>query len=68
MASGISYRKKIDKTEEEFNMLRCTKVRKIMSTQSPLDVATNWNMHVQKWLKYYVYMKLVDREVPRNKQ
>ena len=65
IASGISYRSKTEKEPENFNSIRCTQFRKLFFGQSVLDIIANWNLVVQRWLKYYIYLKLIDRDVPR---
>ena len=31
------------------------------------ELAINWNLNVQRWLKNYVYMRLIDRNAKRGK-
>ena len=30
------------------------------------DALDNWNMTTQNWLKYYIYMRVLDRSKPRH--
>ena len=67
IASGMSYRaSKEAEPAEEYNSIRTVKIRQFEMMQSPSQAITCWNMQVQMWLKYYIYLRLVDRSLPRH--
>ena len=62
----MSYRCASDANAEEFNSIRTVKIRQFEVMQSPSQAIMSWNMQVQVWLKYYIYLRLVDRSLPRH--
>ena len=67
VASGISYRAKKDNVPEEFNSLRCGKFCAIIFLDKATNMSTQWNGSILSWMKNYIYMRLIDRTLPRNK-
>ena len=65
--SGVGYRAKTEKTPETFNAFPCVGAAKSWAAQNVFDILANWNMPTQRWLKYYVYLRLLDRNLPRGK-
>lgn len=69
VAAGMGY-KAADKEKgqvEEFNSFRQGKFCNIMFATGASELAINWNLNVQRWLKNYVYMRLIDRNAKRGK-
>ena len=67
IVSGVGYRAKTEKTPETFNAFPCVDPKKCWAAQSLFDMVSNWNMPTQRWLKYYVYLRLLNRSLPRGK-
>ena len=65
--SGIGYRAKIEKTPETFNAFPCIGAAKSWAAQSVFDIYANWNLTAARWLKYYIYLRLLDRNLPKGK-
>lgn len=65
IASGMGYKARDEKTPEEFNSIRCCKIRNFEMSLSPVEAVSSWNMRVQYWLKYYVLVRMMDRSKPR---
>ena len=61
IASGISYRPKTEKEPEEFNSLRTLQWLRFEQFISASETIGNWNIQVQSWLKYYIYMRMINR-------
>ena len=62
IASGQSYRTKSEKEPEEFNSIRTLQWLVFEQFKSASETIGAWNMQVQYWLKYYIYLRLVDRK------
>jgi lysophospholipid acyltransferase len=56
--SGFNYQKK----EDNFNRVECN-ISKIELTINPRTKIIYWNRTVHFWLKYYVYMRIIDIKV-----
>ena len=65
IASGISYKAKDEKNPEEFNSIRCMDINSFNWGSTAKDSISKWNMRTQHWLKYYVMMRFMDRDMPR---
>ena len=61
IASGLGYRAKSEKEEEEYNSIRVVKVGHYYTMRSTALGATYWNIQVHNWLKYYVMLRLINR-------
>ena len=66
IASGMGYQARTAKEPEEFNSIRCARIFDVLTMLDPAQCFTNWNMSVQRWLKYYVLLRLIDRTKPRS--
>jgi len=50
---------------ESFFTIRQIRIRVIESQYSWVGAVTSWNIQVHHWLKYYVMLRLMDRNKPR---
>ena len=67
IANGISYRAKTEKEPEEFNSIRHVKMWDFVKALTGVNIISNWNMCTQSWIKYYILMRLLDRNKPKGK-
>ena len=65
IASGISFKARQEKVAEEYNTIRSMDVTKFSISTTCKDCIGSWNMRTQHWLKYYVMMRNMDRDLPR---
>ena len=54
-----------DKKVENFNTIKQVEVWKVETSTAMLMSTSHWNMQTHHWLKYYVSMRLKDRDLPR---
>ena len=65
IATGISFKAKDEKTAEEYNSIRCMDIKGFHWGNSAKEMISHWNMRTQHWLKYYVMMRSMDRNLPK---
>lgn len=65
IATGISFKAKDEKTAQEYNSVRCMDIQCFHWGITAKDSISGWNMRTQHWLKYYVMMRSMDRNLPK---
>ena len=61
IATGLSYRPRTEKEPEEYNQYRAIEMIGFETALNGAQSATRWNCFTNRWLKYYVQMRLMDR-------
>ena len=66
IGSGMSYSEahtdyKDKKHEENYNSIRTVYLWNYHTMTIMTDGVKSWNMSIQTWLKYYVFMRIIDR-------
>ena len=65
IATGISFKAKDEKTAEEYNSIRCMDIKGFHWGNSAKEMISHWNMRTQHFLKYYVMIRMMDRNLPK---
>ena len=65
IASGISYQPKTDKTPECYNRERAVEMVNFELSLNGTQALSRWNMFTNRWLKYYIQMRLMNRSKPK---
>jgi lysophospholipid acyltransferase len=61
VASGLAYNGKDANGNDTFDRVRCISVAKFANPGDFKELIANWNVSVHLWLKYYVYLRLLDK-------
>jgi lysophospholipid acyltransferase len=59
ISSGLGFTKTKDGVD--FNHERSIDLIGILKSTNVLDSIAAWNMSINKWLKYYVYIRVIDK-------
>ena len=68
IASGLGYKAATEDQPESFNNIRAGSFHIFETTYSVKEIVGIWNTQAYKWTKYYVYLRLIDRDAPRNRE
>ena len=65
IASGLSFKPKTDKSPECYNSERAAEMVNFELSLNGTHALSRWNMFTNRWLKYYIQMRLMDRKKPK---
>lgn len=66
IVSGLGYRPKSEKEPEEYNSIRSVICFNFSSAITATQGVSSWNLNTANWMKYYIQLRLIDRDQPRN--
>ena len=59
IGSGLGFSK--EKENIEFNSERSICFIGFLMGKTSMDLIANWNMSINRWLKYYIYIRVLDK-------
>jgi len=62
IASGFSYNGTDTKGEHQHDRIKSVKLMGLLTSGRVKDFLSSWNISVHEWLKYYVYLRLLDNK------
>lgn len=65
IASGLGFKKTKDGVD--YNQERSINVIGVLTATNGVKLIGDWNMSINKWLKYYVYIRVIDKSSESNK-
>jgi lysophospholipid acyltransferase len=68
IASGLGYKAETNDQPESFNNIRAGYFHIIETSYTFGELISIWNTQAYKWTKYYVYLRLIDKDAPRNRE
>ena len=57
--SGLSYNGRDEQGNDKHDRICNIEIIKLYSSTTVPDMLTHWNMSTQKWLKYYVFIRML---------